>query len=113
MFADLKKKKKKKSKPLEDVNNGYILVKMTFFSFNKSCYQDAPEGEAVAANDEDLDFGGLKKKKKKKKSMAQFEADLADENADEEEATDEKTGNKEGGEEAWLKSDRDYAYDEV
>jgi translation initiation factor 2 subunit 2 len=45
--------------------------------------------------------------------MAQFEADLADENADEEETTDEKASGKEGGEEAWLKSDRDYAYDEV
>lgn len=44
--------------------------------------------------------------------MAQFEADLADENADEEEVSEEKTGNKEG-EEAWLKSDRDYTYDEV
>lgn len=45
--------------------------------------------------------------------MAQFEADLADENADEEEATEEKSSGKEGGEEAWLKSDRDYSYDEV
>ncbi|KAG2198014.1 hypothetical protein INT47_004981 [Mucor saturninus] len=93
MFADLKKKKKKKSKPVEE--------------------EDAPEGEAVAANDEDLDFGGLKKKKKKKKSMAQFEADLADENADEEEVTEEKSSNKEGGDETWLKSDRDYSYDEL
>ncbi|KAI7889300.1 domain found in IF2B/IF5-domain-containing protein [Mucor mucedo] len=93
MFADLKKKKKKKSKPVEE--------------------EDAPEGEAVAANEEDLDFGGLKKKKKKKKSMAQFEADLADENADEEEVTEEKSSNKEGGDETWLKSDRDYSYDEL
>lgn len=77
-------------------------------------YQDTPEGEASpAANDEDMDFGGMKKKKKKKKSMAQFEADLADENADEDDATEEKSGGKEGGEEAWLKSDRDYSYDEV
>lgn len=45
--------------------------------------------------------------------MAQFEADLADENADEEEVAEEKTSNKEGGEETWLKSDRDYSYDEV
>lgn len=60
-----------------------------------------------------MDFGGMKKKKKKKKSMAQFEADLADENADEDDATEEKSGGKEGGEEAWLKSDRDYSYDEV
>lgn len=45
--------------------------------------------------------------------MAQFEADLADENADEDDATEEKAGGKAGGEEAWLKSDRDYSYDEV
>lgn len=45
--------------------------------------------------------------------MAQFEADLADENAEEEDVTEEKSSNKEGGEEAWLKSDRDYSYDEV
>ncbi|CEP16458.1 hypothetical protein [Parasitella parasitica] len=94
MFADLKKKKKKKSKTVEE---------------------GALEGEASpAANDEDMDFGGLKKKKKKKKSMAQFEADLADENADEDNAAEEKPTGKEGGdEEAWLKSDRDYSYDEL
>ncbi|OBZ89777.1 putative eukaryotic translation initiation factor 2 subunit beta [Choanephora cucurbitarum] len=93
MFADLKKKKKKKSKPVEE---------------------DAPEAEAAAENEEDLDFGALKKKKKKKKSMAQFEADLADENDDQDEAVEGKTNSKEsGGEEAWLKSDRDYAYDEL
>lgn len=45
--------------------------------------------------------------------MAQFEADLADENADEDDATEEKASSKAGGEEAWLKSDRDYSYDEV
>lgn len=45
--------------------------------------------------------------------MAQFEADLADENAEEEDVTEDKSSNKEGGEEAWLKSDRDYSYDEV
>ena len=44
--------------------------------------------------------------------MAQFEADLADENANDEEVAEEKP-TKQGGEEAWLKSDRDYAYDEV
>lgn len=45
--------------------------------------------------------------------MAQFEADLADENADEDDATEEKASGKADGEEAWLKSDRDYSYDEV
>jgi translation initiation factor 2 subunit 2 len=44
--------------------------------------------------------------------MAQFEADLADENANDDEVAEEKP-TKQGGEEAWLKSDRDYAYDEV
>ncbi|KAG0780193.1 hypothetical protein G6F22_010217 [Rhizopus arrhizus] len=92
MFADLKKKKKKKSKSVEE---------------------DAPaETEGAAENEEDLDFGGLKKKKKKKKSMAQFEADLADENANDDEVAEEKP-TKQGGEDAWLKSDRDYAYDEL
>ncbi|CEJ01176.1 hypothetical protein G6F70_008236 [Rhizopus microsporus] len=91
MFADLKKKKKKKAKSTEE---------------------DAPaETEAAADNDEELDFGALKKKKKKKKSMAQFEADLADENADEEVVEDKS--DKQAGEEAWLKSDRDYAYEEL
>lgn len=75
-------------------------------------HKDAPaETEAAADNDEELDFGALKKKKKKKKSMAQFEADLADENADEEVVEDKS--DKQAGEEAWLKSDRDYAYEEV
>ncbi|KAL0136147.1 domain found in IF2B/IF5-domain-containing protein [Mucor lusitanicus] len=55
----------------------------------------------------------LEEKKKKKKSMAQFEADLADENADEDDATEEKASGKADGEEAWLKSDRDYSYDEL
>ncbi|KAG1428810.1 hypothetical protein G6F58_000399 [Rhizopus delemar] len=92
MFAELKKKKKKKSKSIEE---------------------DAPaEAEGVAENEEDLDFGGLKKKKKKKKSMAQFEADLADENANDDEVAEEKP-TKQVGEDAWLKSDRDYAYDEL
>ncbi|KAI9277444.1 domain found in IF2B/IF5-domain-containing protein [Sporodiniella umbellata] len=90
MFADLKKKKKKKSKPVEEETN-------------------TGSQEAV---EEDLDFVGLKKKKKTKKSMAQFEADLADENANSGEPEEEKVMKK-GGEEAWLKSDRDYAYEEL
>lgn len=44
--------------------------------------------------------------------MAQFEADLADENANDDEVAEEKP-TKQVGEDAWLKSDRDYAYDEV
>ncbi|CAO3687603.1 unnamed protein product [Rhizopus stolonifer] len=91
MFSELKKKKKKKSKPVEE---------------------EAPETEEVAENEEDLDFGGLKKKKKKKKSMAQFEADLADENANDDDVAEEAPV-KQGNEEAWLKSDRDYVYEEL
>ncbi|KAI8968576.1 domain found in IF2B/IF5-domain-containing protein [Mycotypha africana] len=94
MFADLKKKKKK----------------------SKPAVEDTPDEDTPAEDAEDLDFGALKKKKKKKKSMAQFEADLADENADDDEAAEEsstKPSKKEEGEEAWLKSDRDYAYDEL
>ncbi|RCI04398.1 hypothetical protein CU098_012102 [Rhizopus stolonifer] len=91
MFSELKKKKKKKSKSVEE---------------------EAPETEGVAENEEDLDFGGLKKKKKKKKSMAQFEADLADENANDDDVAEEAPV-KQGNEEAWLKSDRDYVYEEL
>jgi translation initiation factor 2 subunit 2 len=58
-----------------------------------------------------MDFGALKKKKKKKKSMAEFEADLAEEN-DGEEVSEEKS-KAQTGEAAWLKSDRDYDYEEV
>lgn len=77
-------------------------------------FKDVPaETEGAAPeNEEDLDFVGLKKKKKTKKSMAQFEADLADENANSGEVEEERP-TKQGGEEAWLKSDRDYAYEEV
>lgn len=107
MFADLKKKKKKKSKPVEDE------VRFCIRDQHSYILQDAPDSETATGTEEDLDFGGMKKKKKKKKSMAQFEADLADENADNDEAVENKSSGKEGSEEAWLKSDRDYAYDEV
>ncbi|KAI9024289.1 domain found in IF2B/IF5-domain-containing protein [Phycomyces nitens] len=92
MFADLKKKKKKKSKPIEE----------------SAADESAPVPEG---KEEDLDFGELKKKKKKKKSMAEFEADLADENADE--ALEEEDTPKEESGDSWLKSDRDYTYDEL
>ncbi|CAO3643033.1 unnamed protein product [Cunninghamella blakesleeana] len=89
MFAELKKKKKKKSKPVED----------------------APEEEAAPeGGDEDLDFGALKKKKKKKKNMAEFEAELGE--GDEEEGKEE-SADKNANEESWLKSDRDYTYEEL
>ncbi|KAI7880759.1 hypothetical protein K492DRAFT_177631 [Lichtheimia hyalospora FSU 10163] len=92
MFADLKKKKKKKSKSLPE-----------------------EDGEAPApaeGNDEDLDFGAMKKKKKKKKNMAEFEAELAEQDGtDTTSAAEEKKQG--GGEEAWLNSDRDYQYEEL
>ncbi|ORZ23636.1 domain found in IF2B/IF5-domain-containing protein [Absidia repens] len=94
MFADLKKKKKKKSKPVED--------------------DAAEEGAAPEGAEEDLDFGALKKKKKKKKNMAEFEAELAEQQGgddDDNNANDDST--KASSEEAWLKSDRDYTYDEL
>ncbi|KAI9304953.1 domain found in IF2B/IF5-domain-containing protein [Cunninghamella echinulata] len=82
MFAELKKKKKKKSKPVEDAPEEA---------------EAAPEG-----GEEDLDFGALKKKKKKKKNMAEFEAELGEDDA-----------SKNSNEESWLKSDRDYTYEEL
>ncbi|KAI8059894.1 domain found in IF2B/IF5-domain-containing protein [Gongronella butleri] len=89
MFADLKKKKKKKSKSV-----------------------DASEGgeEAPAENEEELDFGAMKKKKKKKKNMAEFEAELGDQDDGE---TKTEGSSKAGAQEAWLQSDRDYSYEEL
>lgn len=53
----------------------------------------------------------MKKKKKKKKNMAEFEAELAEQEGEDQ---DEKKGDvKEKKDEAWLNSDRDYHYDEV
>ncbi|CDS10235.1 hypothetical protein LRAMOSA02911 [Lichtheimia ramosa] len=91
MFADLKKKKKKKSKSLPE--------------------EDGDASTPAEGNEEDLDFGALKKKKKKKKNMAEFEAELAEQDGtDTTGAAEEK---KQGGEEAWLNSDRDYQYEEL
>ncbi|SAM02183.1 hypothetical protein [Absidia glauca] len=95
MFADLKKKKKKKSKSVEDDAAGEETA--------------APEG-----TEEDLDFGALKKKKKKKKNMAEFEAELAEGDDDNNNNDGANEGSsKASNEEAWLKSDRDYTYDEL
>ncbi|KAI8394147.1 domain found in IF2B/IF5-domain-containing protein [Radiomyces spectabilis] len=92
MFADLKKKKKKKSKSVED----------------------APEEEAAPENaEEDLDFGALKKKKKKKKNMAEFEAELAEQEGESVDTNADTDATKKVEDEAWLKSDRDYTYDEL
>ncbi|KAI9272671.1 domain found in IF2B/IF5-domain-containing protein [Phascolomyces articulosus] len=92
MFADLKKKKKKKSKSVEDAGEG--------------------DSTPAEGNDEDMDFGALKKKKKKKKNMAEFEAELAEQEGETGEQDDDSS-KKDGSEEAWLKSDRDYTYDEL
>lgn len=85
---------------------------LTFIYF----FQDdaAEEGATPEGTEEDLDFGALKKKKKKKKNMAEFEAELAEQQGgddDDNNANDDST--KASDEEAWLKSDRDYTYDEV
>ncbi|KAI8086352.1 domain found in IF2B/IF5-domain-containing protein [Halteromyces radiatus] len=93
MFADLKKKKKKKSKPVEDDAAGE---------------EATPEG-----TEEDLDFGALKKKKKKKKNMAEFEAELSEQQGGDEDENNNEDSTKSANEEAWLKSDRDYTYDEL
>ncbi|KAI9320984.1 domain found in IF2B/IF5-domain-containing protein [Dichotomocladium elegans] len=93
MFADLKKKKKKKTKALLEDGDAEAA--------------DAP-AELV---DGETDFGSLKKKKKKKKNMAEFEAELA-EAGEEDDANNEGNKTKEG-DEAWLKSDRDYTYEEL
>ncbi|KAF7722165.1 hypothetical protein EC973_003643 [Apophysomyces ossiformis] len=94
MFADLKKKKKKKTKSTEETAG--------------------EQEEAVPADeDEDLDFGALKKKKKskKKKNMAEFEAELAEQEGDE--GLSNEKEKPATAEDAWLKSDRDYTYDEL
>ncbi|ORZ03935.1 domain found in IF2B/IF5-domain-containing protein [Syncephalastrum racemosum] len=92
MFADLKKKKKK-SKSVEDAGEGAAAP---------------PEGD-----DADLDFGALKKKKKKKKNMAEFEAELAEQEGEVPGEKAEGEKQKKGSDDAWLKSDRDYTYDEL
>ncbi|KAI7872211.1 domain found in IF2B/IF5-domain-containing protein [Spinellus fusiger] len=109
MFADLKKKKKKKSKSMEVSSaQSQAQSQPPSHSFIKEL---AVEESTAAGKEEDLDFGELKKKKKKK-SMAEFEADLADENGDQDKAEEEETSKQESGD-AWLKSDRDYTYDEL
>ncbi|ORX47470.1 hypothetical protein DM01DRAFT_1339104 [Hesseltinella vesiculosa] len=90
MFADLKKKKKKKSKSVE---------------------AEGDEEEQPAEGEEELDFGAMKKKKKKKKNMAEFEAALAEQQDDGESKPED--GAKASAEESWLKSDRDYSYEEL
>ncbi|KAI9488363.1 domain found in IF2B/IF5-domain-containing protein [Zychaea mexicana] len=93
MFAELKKKKKKKSKPVEDAGEG--------------------DSTPAEGNDEDMDFGAMKKKKKKKKNMAEFEAELAEQEGESGEQEGDKPTKKDNSDETWLKSDRDYTYDEL
>ncbi|RPD61832.1 eukaryotic translation initiation factor 2 beta [Lentinus tigrinus ALCF2SS1-7] len=124
MFGDLKKKKKKKEIPLDLEGDGSGT--------------STPVGAAVS---EDLDFSDLKKKKKKSSKKAAldleaFEKELNEskvKDADEEEGGDENqlqdvdetelgddpfSRGGEGvsldsGNEPWLKSDRDYTYEEL
>jgi translation initiation factor 2 subunit 2 len=84
---------------------------------------DAPEENP--ADDEALDFSSLKKKKKKRVIEDQVaaldaqleEAGVVDDKEAEVEGEDpfkaEGVGQDENEEEAWLKSDRDYTYEEV
>ncbi|PCH36765.1 eukaryotic translation initiation factor 2 beta [Wolfiporia cocos MD-104 SS10] len=124
MFGDLKKKKKKKDIPLDlpDDNSGTSTP------------------TAAPAAPEDLDFSDLKKKKKstKKKAaldMEAFEKELNEakaKDAEEDEGGDEAMGDVDevelgddpftrgetaisldAGNEPWLKSDRDYTYQEL
>lgn len=79
--------------------------------------------ESATAEGEELDFSSLKKKKKKilvaEETKAEFEAKLeeagiADEKVDDEDPFAVDKPSEEGNEEeAWLKSDRDYTYEEV
>ncbi|RUS21050.1 domain found in IF2B/IF5-domain-containing protein [Endogone sp. FLAS-F59071] len=100
MFAELKKKKKKKFKSTEE---------------------EKPEGEEQAEGEDDINLGELTKKKKKKKNMAEFEAELAgDDDAPRDvddifgaDADDGDDKENKVDEDAWLKSDRDYTYEEL
>jgi translation initiation factor 2 subunit 2 len=108
MFAGLKKKKAKK--PVLDA-------------------EEAPADETPAGEGNDLDFSSLKKKKKKRvidDKVAALEAELEEagvvEDKEEPDGADpfakgegegEEVEDHEAEEEAWLKSDRDYTYEEV
>lgn len=85
-------------------------------------------GETPAEEGDDLDFSNLKKKKKKRADVAAFDAKLEEAGiVDDKEADiegddpfakgegDEASmeAEQDGEEEAWLKSDRDYTYEEV
>ncbi|KAF7728579.1 hypothetical protein EC973_005805 [Apophysomyces ossiformis] len=128
-FSALKKKKKKSkkkvtiddddlTKPTEDdvkpIEDESDVVAADLSKKSKSSEDANKENADLQPTTEEgeLDFGAMKKKKKKKKSMAEFEADLAEDGgaADEQEAAAKTI---DGGEDAWLKSDRDYKYDEL
>ncbi|KAI0366553.1 eukaryotic translation initiation factor 2 beta [Pilatotrama ljubarskyi] len=125
MFGDLKKKKKKKDIPLDlgEDNSGTSTP-------------------VAAAASEDLDFSDLKKKKKKssKKAALDLEAFEKELNQSKAQEAEEEEGGEEGaaqeldegelgedpfaragesgvsldsGNEPWLKSDRDYTYEEL
>jgi translation initiation factor 2 subunit 2 len=88
---------------------------------------DEDAAEPPAEEGDDLDFSNLKKKKKKRADVAAFEAKLEEAGiVDDKEAEvegddpftkgegDEATVEEgQDEEEAWLKSDRDYTYEEV
>src|SRR5271170_4065006 len=119
MFAGMKKKPKK------------ILVNTGEDAFAPADEHEPPADEAPAEEGDDLDFSNLKKKKKKRvieSEVAAFdakleEAGLVDEDKDIEVEGEDPFSQADGEEpsieeekkeeEAWLKSDRDYTYEEV
>jgi translation initiation factor 2 subunit 2 len=99
---------------------------------SKKTLKDSSEGDAAdtapAEDGDDLDFSSLKKKKKKSAIEDQIatldaqleEAGVMDDKDTEVDGEDpfakaegEETKDAEAEEEAWLKSDRDYTYEEV
>ena len=99
---------------------------------SKKILKDASEGDAAgtapADDGDDLDFSSLKKKKKKiaiEDQIATLDAQLEEAGVMDDKDTEvdgddpfakgegEETKDTEAEEEAWLKSDRDYTYEEV
>jgi translation initiation factor 2 subunit 2 len=120
LFAGKKKKAKK------------ILKDTSAFDDDNDDDASAGAGDAAEAVGDDLDFSNLKKKKKKRvidTEVAELEAKLEEagivDDRDQELEGDDPFGKGEGDEagaedddrkveeEAWLKSDRDYTYEEA
>ncbi|KAJ3517077.1 hypothetical protein NLJ89_g726 [Agrocybe chaxingu] len=123
MFGDVKKKKKKKEIPLDFGDDSGTSTPAAV----EKASGDASQGPTITADD--IDFSDMKKKKK----IEQEEDDGADDdddeglepdgshldNIDEAELGDDPFAHADppvgldAGNEAWLKSDRDYTYQEL